>query len=512
MHAATAGRREWIALVMLALPTLLIAVDNSVLFLALPHLSAELLPSSAEQLWIVDIYGFVIAGFLVTMGAVGDRIGHRRLLLIGAAAFGAASVLAAYSVSAPMLIATRALLGLAGAALMPASLALIGTMFRVPTQRAVAIAVWMSCFMAGGAIGPVVGGVLLEWFYWGSVFLMGVPVMALVLLAAPALVPEHRVREGGRIDLVSAALSVAAILPVIYGLKEVVGNGAGWSTLLAVAVGVGLGVLFVRRQRRLGDPMLDLGLFGNRSFSVALGIVLLGMVLQGGVYFLVSQYVQLVKGLSPLVAGLWLMPPALALVVGSMLTPALARRVRPATVIGGGLVVAVVGFLLLSLAETDGGLVLPITGMAIGFLGTAPIGVLGVDLIVGSAPAERAGAASSVAEMAGELGVALGIALLGSVATAVYRARVADSVPAGTPADAADAARDTLSSAVAAAGQLPADLLASARAAFTAGLTTGAIVSAVASAGLAVLAVTALRHLRPSGETSSEEENDPVSY
>ena len=272
--AERAGRRQWIGLGVLALPTLLLALDMSVLYLALPHLAADLAPSSTQLLWIMDIYGFMIAGFLVTMGTLGDRIGRRRLLLIGAAAFGAASVFAAYSSSAEMLIAARTLLGVAGATLMPSTLALISNMFKDPKQRAVAIAVWMSCFMGGTAIGPVVGGVMLQVFWWGSVFLIGVPVMVVLLVASPLLLPEYRDRSAGRLDLASVALSLATILPIIYGLKELAKDGLAVGPLAAIAAGAVVGVVFLRRQRRLDDPMLDLTLFQNRSFSAGLGVML----------------------------------------------------------------------------------------------------------------------------------------------------------------------------------------------------------------------------------------------
>lgn len=492
-----AGRREWIGLAVLALPTLLLAVDNSVLFLALPQLSADLGPTQTQELWITDVYGFMIAGFLITMGALGDRIGHRRLLLIGAAAFGAASVLAAYSTGAEMLIAARAALGVAGATLMPSALALISGMFHDPRQRGFAIAVFLSCFMGGAALGPMLGGLLLQWFWWGSVFLLGVPVMAVLLVTGPLLLPAHRGTGTGRLDLVSVALSLAAILPVVHGLKEIAAAGPHWPAVLSVVAGAAFGAAFVRRQRRLADPLLDPRLFRDRSFRAALMILMFGMILQGGVYLLVSQYLQLVEGLSALAAGLWLLPPALALVAGSLLSPALARRTRPGAVIGAGLAAAAAGFALFALGGQATGPAVLILGVTIGFLGTAPIGALGTDLIIASAPPEQAGSASSVSETGGELGIALGVAILGSVGAAVYRGRIADAVPAAVPAEAAQAARETLAGAVAAAERLPAasgtGLLDAARDAFTTGLAVVGGLGAAVSAALAVLAVVTLR-------------------
>ena len=265
-----AGRREWIGLAVLTLPCLLYAMDLTVLNLAIPHLSADLRLSSTQLLWIVDIYGFMAAGALITMGTLGDRIGRRRLLLIGAAAFGVTSLLAAWSTSAAMLIAARALLGLAGATVAPSTLSLIRNMFDDPRQRTVAISVWITSFSVGGAIGPLLGGILLEWFWWGSVFLLAVPVMALLLVLGPLLLPEFRDPQAGRLDLVSAALSVAAVLAVIYGLKQLARGGLSWPPALSIVVGLAAGAVFVRRQHRRADPLLDLRLFRSAAFTTAL--------------------------------------------------------------------------------------------------------------------------------------------------------------------------------------------------------------------------------------------------
>ncbi|TNJ63663.1 MFS transporter [Paenibacillus hemerocallicola] len=251
-----AGRREWIGLAVLALPTLLLSLDMSVLYLAMPQLAEDLAPSSTQFLWIMDIYGFLIAGFLVTMGTLGDRIGRRKLLMIGAAAFGIASMLAAYSSSAEMLIVNRALLGIAGATLMPSTLALISNMFKDPGQRGIAISVWMSCFMVGVAIGPLIGGLLLEQFWWGSVFLLGVPIMLLLLIAAPLLLPEYRDSKAEKMDLASVGLFLAAILPIVYGLKEFAKAGAlEWQPVALLLFGGLVAVWFVRRQQTLTSPL-----------------------------------------------------------------------------------------------------------------------------------------------------------------------------------------------------------------------------------------------------------------
>lgn len=485
-----AGRREWLALAVLALPTVLLAVDMSVLFLALPHLAADLGADAVAQLWITDVYGFMVAGLLVTFGAVGDRIGRRRLLLAGAAAFAAASVLAAFSTSSAMLIASRAALGVAGATLMPSTLALVSDLFRQPRQRATAIAVWMSCFLAGNAAGPVVGGVLLEFFWWGSVFLLGVPVMALLLVTGPLLLPERRRPGAIRVDLPSVLLSLAAVLPIIYGVKHLARYG--WQPLVVpvIAIGVVMGALFVRRQRSLADPLLDLGLFTRRSVRPVLVVLVAGGVLLGGTTLLVTQYLQLVGGLSPLRAGLWLLPSTLAMIVGTMVAPALAQRFRAGPVMAVGLAVAAAGFLVLAGAGAGGRTTVVVGWVIVAFGNGLPAG-LGVDLVVGSVPPERAGAASGLSETSTEFGLATGIAVLGSLATAVYRVRLGDTLPDLPPGELARAL-DGLSGAVQVARRVP-EALAPAQQAYAAALTVVALVGAAGSLALAVLTGVALR-------------------
>ncbi|MEV0622522.1 MFS transporter [Nonomuraea sp. NPDC050404] len=484
-----AGPKEWIGLAVLALPTLLLSLDLTVLHLAVPELSADLRPSSTQTLWIIDIYGFMIAGFLVTMGTLGDRIGRRRLLMGGGAAFGAASVLAAYATSAEMLIVARALLGIAGATLMPSTLSLISNMFRDARQRGLAIGIWATMFSAGIAIGPVAGGALLDQFWWGAVFLLGVPVMALLLAAGPFLLPEFRDAKAGRPDLASVALSLTMMLPVTYGIKELPKHGLGPVPVLAIAVGLTAGVLFVRRQRRLANPLLDVSLFTSRAFSGALVTLLVSTGAVGGIYLFVTQYLQLVEGQSPLRAGLWLLPAAAAMIVSSMVAPIITRRVRPGGVVAATLAISTLGYLLLTQVDASAGLPLLVCGFVLVYAGTGPTTALGTDLVVGSAPPEKAGAASALSETSTELGVALGIAGMGSLGTAAYRDQI--------PADAPDAVRDTLAGAVAAGTD--GALLATAREAFTTALTTAATAGAVLTAAVTVLAVIFLRRVRPTG-------------
>lgn len=495
-----AGRREWIGLAVLALPTLLLALDLSVLYLALPSLSKDLGAGAVEQLWITDIYGFMTAGFLVTMGTLGDRIGRRKLLLIGAVVFGAASTLAAFAGSPATLIIARAVMGVAGATLMPSTLALISNMFRDPRQRGVGIAVWMSCFMGGAAIGPVVGGLLLVRFWWGSVFLLGIPVMLVLLAIGPALLPEYRDTHAGRLDLVSVALSLAAILPVVYGFKEIA-RDPGVVPILVLLFGAAIGVVFVLRQRSLESPLLDVRLFGNRAFSAALVVLMFGVAAQGGVMLLVTQQLQLVQGLSPLSAGLWLVPSSLAMVAGSLLAPLVARRIRPGIAVAGGMLLAAAGFVVLALLSATSGLSPLVIGVVAIFLGVGVMGALTQDLVVGSVPPEKAGSAASLSQTSGDFGIAFGVAALGSIGTAVYSAQMDEGVLTGVTPDVAATARESIAGAIAAAGNLPSNLagplLVSARNAFTVGLNIAAIAGAVVVVGLAVLSAIALRRVPP---------------
>src|SRR5918999_5051147 len=263
---ARATSREWIGLAVLLLAALVYAMDLTVLNLAIPRISFELQPSSAQLLWILDIYGFLVAGLLITMGTLGDRIGRRRLLLGGAAGFALSSLLAAFSTSAEMLIASRALMGVFGATVAPSTLSLIFTMFRDQKQRTTAIGFWIAAYSAGGAVGPVLGGIFLEFFWWGSVFLIGVPVMGLLLILGPRTLPEYRDPQARRLDLASAVISLVGILAIVYGLKEIAQGGISAVPVLAIVAGILLGIVFVRLQLRLESPMIDVRLFRIRSF------------------------------------------------------------------------------------------------------------------------------------------------------------------------------------------------------------------------------------------------------
>jgi DHA2 family multidrug resistance protein-like MFS transporter len=388
-------------------------------------------------------------------------------------------------------------------------------MFVDPSQRTVAIGVWITSYSAGGAIGPLLGGVLLGHFWWGSVFLIGVPVMLLLLIVGPVLLPEFRDPNASRMDLLSAALSLATVLLVIYGIKQIAQGDIGWGPVLSIVSGLVVGVVFVHRQRTLADPLIDLRLFRVRAFSAALAAYALGTFVAFGIFLFVAQYLQLVRGLSPLQAGVYMLPFFISFIAGSMLAPMIARHIRPATLMGVGLGVAAIGFWVLTRVGVTSGLVALVIGCVVYSLGLAPVFTLTTDLIVGAAPPERAGAASALSETGSELGGALGIAVLGSIGTAVYRGAMAHAVPSGVPPEASEAARGTLGGALAVAGSLPgpagAELLDAARAAFVAAFDVTAGVTAVitVAAALSALALRAVR-VRPAGQgTSRAPEHHP---
>ncbi|MFG3721649.1 MFS transporter [Streptomyces massasporeus] len=502
---ALAGRREWTALGVLMLPLLLVSMDVSVLYFAIPAISADLEPSATQQLWIFDIYGFVLAGLLMTMGSLGDRIGRRRLLLLGAAAFGTASLVAAYATSAETLIAARAVLGIGGATLMPSTMALVRTMFTDPAQRTKAIGVWSGVMTAGIALGSVMSGVLVEHFWWGSVFLVNLPAMLLLLLLGPVLLPESRNPHPGRFDLLSVPLSMAAVLPVIYGLKELASEG--WDVRYAMSVTVGLlfAALFVHRQRTAASPLISPELFRGRGFSPAVVLNLVAAFgMMGSAYF-TTQYIQSVLDNSPLEAALWSLLPSVPIGLAAPVGAHLVQRGVPrAHVVCGGFAVSSCGYVMLALAGADS-LWLLLAACAVLACGIVTVMSQVADLALSSAPVEKAGAASSLLETGTEFGGAVSMAFLGSIGTAVYRHEIPDAAPA--------AARETLGGALAVADRLPGragDALATAaREAFTSGMHAAAVTGAVLLAGAAAAAALTLRRVRVRENAGQADELSP---
>ena len=490
-----AGPREWAALVVLMLPVLLVSIDNTVLSFALPAVSVALQPSGTQLLWIVDIYALMLAGLLIAMGSLGDRLGRRRLLLIGAAGFGAASILAAYSNSPETLIAGRALLGVFGATLMPSTLSMIRNIFVNREQRRLAIATWAAMFSGGAALGPIVGGWLLEHYWWGSVFLINVPIIVLLIGLALMVVPESRDPNPGPVDIVSIALSMAAMLPFVFGIKQLVEHGLTDLTLTSFAVGIVSGVAFVRRQRRLPNPMVDLDLFGNRVFNGAIVSNLLSLMGFAGFVFFGAQFLQLVVGMSPLAAAMVLVPGLAATIVAGFVAVRLVEFVPANLLVSGSFVLSAMGYaIVVFVGETPTmwsvGAAFAVLGIGIGLAET-----LTNDLMLSSVPAHKAGSASAISETAYEVGAVLGTAILGSILTISYREHL--HIPAAVQERSAEGAFETLGGAVEAASHYPnvigERLLHSAHFAFDVG------VQNTAAAGIAIAllaAVVAYRSLR----------------
>ena len=487
--------RSWLALGVLTLGVLLIGVDGTVLALATPFISKELGATGTEVLWIGDIYSFVLAGLLVTMGSLGDRIGHKKLLLGGATAFALASMATAFAPTAGLLIGARALLGVAGAILAPSTLALIRGLFPQQRERTVAVGIWASVFSAGTVLGPVIGGLLLEHFWWGSVFLINVPVIVVLLVGGIVLLPEMRNPTPGPWDLASVGLSLVGMLGLVYALKEGAANGLRFDIVVVAVAGAAALALFVRRQRQLAAPLIDVRLFHNRAFSGVVAANLLSVLGLSGVVFFLSQFFQLVYGYNPLKAGLAELPAAVAAMVFGVLAVVAVRLWSRRAVLATGL--ALIGVALASLTQISPSTAYPQLGVALFVVGVG-LGLaytVANDVILASVPPERAGAAAAISETAYELGMALGIAMLGSIVAGVYRGL---AIPPGTLDAVASHAKETLGAAHEAAATLPADkaheLLTAAQSAFTEGL---AIAAGVGSALLLASAAAVWLLLKP---------------
>lgn len=490
-----AGARGWAALAVLMLPVLLVSVDNTVLAFALPEISLALQPSGAEQLWIIDVYSLVLAGLLVTMGVLGDRFGRRRMLLIGASGFAVVSALAALAPTAGLLILARAALGFFGAMLMPSTLSLLRTIFRNRDQRRLAIAVWASAFSAGSALGPVVGGFLLEHFAWGSVLLVAVPVLIPLLIGGLWLLPESRDPAPGRVDPIGILLSMAAMIPAVFAIKSFAVDGPNLTAAVLLAAGVAAGAFFVRRMQRAENPMLDMTLFRRGGFSGAILVNLLSVIALVGFLYFVSQQLQLVIGLSPMAAGLALVPGMAAMIVAGLSVVPISRRVPPHIVVPAGLSLSVLGYVIVAATAGLGSVGWLLAAFVVLGIGIGAAETISNELILAHAPPEKAGAASAVSETAYELGAVLGTAVLGGIITAFYRGALV--VPEGLPPASAAHARETLAGAFAEAQELPATiggaLWDAATAAFGSGVVTTSIIGALLVAAAMVIAILTLR-------------------
>lgn len=469
MTGATAQlspRRRWAALAVLSSSLLVIVMDMTILNVALPELSADLQPSASEQLWIVDVYSLLLAGLLVPMSALADRWGRKRMLLAGFGVFGGASLLVLAADTPLGVIAVRSLLGVGGAMIMPTTLSLIRSIFTDPAERARALGVWAATSSLGVAVGPIVGGLLLESFSWQAAFLVNVPVMVVAVIAGVLLLPEARDPAPGRWDAVATVLSIAGMIALVWSIKRFAKEGvdaaAAWAALAAAAA---LLTWFVRRCLRRPDPLLDVRLFTRRPFTAGTIAALASMFAMAALLLLLSQWLQLVEGHSPLEAGVRLLPLAAGALVVAPLAPALGERIGARTVLAGGVATSAAGFLVLWLAGGD--LAYPAVALALVLLGGGA-GSLAIAsaIIMSGTPPEKAGNAAAIEETAYDLGNVLGVAILGSVAAAFFRSQL-DLGPGLDPALAHDA-QESLGGAleIAAANGL-ADLAARAGAAFT---------------------------------------------
>lgn len=492
-----ATRREWIALGVLLLPLLLVSMDVSVLYFAVPFISRDLAPTSTQQLWIFDVYGFVLAGLLITMGSLGDRIGRRRLLLLGAAGFGVVSAVAAYAPSAETLIGARALLGVAGATLMPSTLGLIRNMFHDEKQRSTAVAIWTAGLTSGVALGPILSGFLLEHFWWGSVFLINAPFMVMLLLLAPLLVPEFR-GSRGRFDLLSSVLSLGAALPAIYAIKEIAAHGVDTRRLAAAGAGLILGAAFVLRQTRRRDPMIDLELFRRPGYGPSMLTNLIAMFALAGFAIFTTQYLQSVRGMTPLSAALWSLLASVGVGASAPIAGVLAQRgVNRAYLIASGFLLATAGFVVLTQLTAGTPLWVVLVGAGIMPAGLVVVMSLSAETVMSATPPERAGSAAAVLETGSEFGGALGMAILGSIGTAIYRSDLI-----GFP----DPVRETLGVAVTASDAIRT----AARDAFLHGLHVAAISAAGLMVAAAGVALVFLRRASPAAEPTAEPAAKPA--
>lgn len=504
----TTPRRAWAALAVLLLPVLLIAVDNTILAFALPSIAQEFRPAATTQLWIVDVYSLVLATLLVAMGSLGDRIGRRRMLMIGATGFALVSAAAAFAPSAGYLVAARAVLGFFGAMLMPSTLSLIRNIFEDASARRLAIAIWASFFTAGSALGPIVGGVLLEHFHWGAVFLVAVPILLPLLIFAPRLVPESRDPNPGPLDPMSVVLSLTTMLPLVWAIKSGAHDGLSWMVGGALVVTIASAMLFVRRQNHSATPMIDIKLFGYAPFASSILANFLSIVGLIGFIFFVSQHLQLVLGLSPLAAGLVTLPGAVLSMVAGIGVVRLVRWFAPHSLVVTGLVLVSLGFGMILLFRHDLMVAAVVASFIVLEVGVGISQTITNDTIVSSVPPAKAGAASAVSETAYELGAVVGTAILGTIFTAFYRANV--QVPQGLSAGQTADAAESIGGATAVARQLPPEvadkLLDSAKVAFDSGIAPTAII-----AGLLTLVAAVVVALTFRGNRFSDAPSRPAS-
>ncbi|MFD9391614.1 MFS transporter [Streptomyces sp. NPDC060000] len=491
-RTAGAGAHRWVVLVVLCVSLLLVAVDATVLHVAVPAVTEDLRPGAIELLWIVDTYPLVCASLLILFGTLGDRVGRRRILLLGYALFGVASALAAFAGSAQTLILARALLGVGGAMIMPATLSILRQVFPDRRERALAIGIWSAVAAVGAAIGPLLGGFLLEHFWWGSVFLVNIPLMLVSLPVGRLLLPESRGTSDGPWDVVGALMAAAGLFGVVLGVKQLGSGELGPLTVAPLLVGALLIVLFVRRQRRRRHPLVDLGMFGRRAFSTSVGCIVLAMLALVGLELIAAQYLQLVLGLSPLETGLRLLPLTFAAMAAGLAGARLLRQFGPRRMVCGGFVLTALAVLTLTAMGGSDNTGLLLFGFLLLGFGLETTLFAAYESMLSEAPPEQAGGAAAIGETSYQLGAGIGIALLGSVMNAAYAPGL-KSVP-GVPASASDAAGHSLGEAYEVAGRLGGPAGAALRRAARDCFVHGLHVTLLVSAGLLLLgAVMALR-------------------
>ncbi|MED5016584.1 MFS transporter [Paenibacillus chibensis] len=497
--AKRAGRKEWIALSILCLPLMFASMDVAVLFFAAPAIAADLKPNATQQLWIFDVYGFILAGMLLTMGAIGDRIGRKRLLIIGSVGFAVSSIFAAYAQTAEALIMARGLLGIAGSTLMPSSLALIRVMFQDPAQRTKAMSIWSAVMAGGVTLGPIIGGLLLDSFSWGSVFLINVPAMTLLLIIAPFLLPESRSTTRSPIDVLSSLLVLTTVLPLTYGVKTLAEDGWAAAPFIIFVAGILSGVVFVRRQLRIPNPLLDIRALMERRIGGSILVNFIATFALMASSLVNTQFLQSVLGYSPFVASLWSVLPSVAVGAAAPIAAKLSQTYGRPRIMIAGFGIAALGFAVLTLIrlESFSPLVIVLVGAGLIAAGIVSVMTLVTDYVVGVAPVDRAGAVGGLIETSSELGGAFGIALLGCVLAAVYRNAVSPLLPKGLTPEAAHAAEQTIAGASSAASQLPAEtasrVMDASREAFVTSMHTTCLVAGVILVLAAIITAVLLR-------------------
>ncbi|MFD7093432.1 MFS transporter [Streptomyces xanthophaeus] len=482
LNAASGGANRWAVLAVLCVSLVLVALDATILHVAVPSVTEDLRPGSIELLWIVDAYPLVCAALLILFGTLGDRVGRRRILLLGYGLFGVASAVAAFADNAQVLIAARALLGIGGAMIMPATLSILRQVFPDRRERALAIGIWTAVAAVGAASGPVLGGFLVQHYWWGSVFLINIPLMALILPLGRWLLPESKGSSDGPWDVTGALMAAAGVLGTVLGIKRFGAERqlADPEALLPLVLGAALLIVFVRRQKRRTHPLIDMRLFSRAAFSTSVGCIVLAMLALVGLELIAVQYLQLVLHLSPLETGLRLLPLTFAAMAAGATGSYTLARTGPRRMVSLGFLLTAFAVLLLTLmGQQDRPVLLTVGFILLGF-GLQTTLFAAYESMLSEAPAASAGGAASIGETSYQLGAGMGIALLGSVMNAAY-APALMHVPGVSRTDSAGAS-NSLGEAYKIAAQLggPAgeSLHAAARHAFVHGLHVTLVVSA----------------------------------